>query len=121
MSEDVHSEHGGHSEDPVVEAYKKTGGCTHSRSTTNGPDGAQQYWEVQTSFLTSYSESIESPPRITAFMAKMDEDDGEDDSLVRIESLEEINQYFHIKTDDDAISIPKKKPKARNYYRYGES
>ena len=49
------------------------------------------------------------------------ETDGQDDSLIRIESLEEINQYFHIKTDEHAISVPRKEPKARNYYRYGES
>jgi len=49
------------------------------------------------------------------------EKDGEDDSLIRIESLEEINKYFHIKTDEDAISVPRKEAKSRNYYRYGES
>ena len=33
--------------------------------------------------------------------------------------LEEINQYFHIKTDEHATRCHVE-PKARNYYRYGK-
>jgi len=47
--------------------------------------------------------------------------EGEEDSLKRIESVEKINKYFHIKTDEDISSIPVEDLKFRNYYKEGES
>lgn len=49
------------------------------------------------------------------------ETDGQDDTLVRLETMEEINKYFHIKTDEDVKTIETKDVKYRNYYKKGES
>ena len=47
--------------------------------------------------------------------------DGMDDTLVRLESMAEINKYFHIKTDEHVPAADVPDLKHRNYYKKGES
>lgn len=47
--------------------------------------------------------------------------DGMDDTLIRLETMEEINKYFHIKTDEHVPSADVPDLKHRNYYKKGES
>ena len=47
--------------------------------------------------------------------------DGMDDTLLRLETMEEINKYFHIKTDDHVPLADVPDLKHRNYYKKGES
>ena len=49
------------------------------------------------------------------------ETNGKDDTLKRLTTEEEINQYFHIKTDEDVEEVEIKTGRERNYYKRGES
>lgn len=49
------------------------------------------------------------------------ETDGKDDTLKRLTTKEEIDQYFHIKTDEDVEEVKIQTGRSRNYYKRGES
>jgi hypothetical protein len=45
---------------------------------------------------------------------------GKDDTLRRIDDIDEINHYFHIKTDEDIDKVSIHSAAQRNYYKRGE-
>tara|TARA_B100000085_G_scaffold218006_1_gene202610 strand:+ start:32783 stop:33643 length:861 start_codon:yes stop_codon:yes gene_type:complete len=47
--------------------------------------------------------------------------DGRDDDLRRIEDLEEVGKFFHIRTDEDIPGFTIESGRKKNYYRRGES
>ena len=43
-----------------------------------------------------------------------------EDVLIKIDDIEEINKYFHIKTNEHVEEVKNQDPESRNYYKRGE-